>query len=273
MMQKNLIFGDDRAAAEKITRIKKEGKDKIHAVLDFDRTLTPSCNQKGEDVSTWKLLNKRLPAKAGATVAALYEKYRPLEISGKMTSADALAWWSSVLNLYTDRNLKWLDLAIEVEETIPIRPGAKNFFDICGRKNIPTVIISAGIKDVIELWCQKFEINPTRILSTNLHFDAEGYVCGWDRDSLIHNFNKREKGHNEIGALRQARPNTILVGDNIEDAAMAAGDENVLRVFIEDPRAGEPREDNFYGRIFEKFDIIIQGGTLLPLADIVDSIN
>jgi len=126
---------------------------------------------------------------------------------------------------------------------------------------------------VIELWCQKFEIAPTRILSTNLHFDAAGFVSGWDRDLLIHNFNKHEKGHCQIGELRCGRPNTILAGDNIEDATMAKGRENVFRVFIDDANGDEGRDANYYDCIFEKFDAIIKGGSLRPLADIVKKIN
>ena len=57
------------------------------------------------------------------------------------------------------------------------------------------------------------------------------------------------------------------------ELAMAEGEENVLRAFVDDSRDDDFREDVFYARVFEKFDIIIRGGTLLPLAAMIDTIN
>ncbi len=269
----NLVFGDKAAVRNKLELICREGKDKLHAVFDFDRTLTPGRNENGKDVASWKLLNRRLPADKKAVVDALYKKYRPMELRGEMTVADAIEWWSAVLDAYKGRNLKWSELEVEVEQIVPARSGVKELFDICGRKKIPTVIISAGIKDVIELWCRKFQISPTKILSTTLRFDDNGCVCGWKRESLIHNFNKREMGHSELAGLRRERPYAILAGDNIEDAAMADGIENVLRVFIDEARKDDSRGEHFYEVIFEKFDIVIRGGNLQPLAEIINGIK
>jgi len=143
-IKNNLIFGDVRAGIAKLEMMSKAGADKLHAVLDFDRTLTPSRNQEGKDVSTWKLLNSRLPGAARSAADELYKKYRPMELSGKMTAVEAAEWWSSCLNLYKGGNLKWLDLVSEVEETIPIRPGVKELFDVCGKKAFPRLLSRPG---------------------------------------------------------------------------------------------------------------------------------
>jgi len=235
--------------------------------------LTPSRNAQGKEIATWKLLNRRLPPKLKAEATRLYEKYRPIEVAGKMTPTDAATWWSKVLDLYVQSKLKWSGLAREIEETVPARPGAKELFNICGKKGIPTVIISAGLKDVIELWCQKFEIKPTLVLSTNLRFDGAGYVCGWDKDSLIHIFNKREKGHKELKAIRQSRPNAILVGDSLDDAAMVDGTDDVLRIFIDDQRADDRRSRDFDKEVFKTFDLMIQTRNLMPLVEIIKDIQ
>jgi phosphoserine phosphatase len=259
--------------SEKLSHFRNAGKDKLHLVLDFDRTLTPSRNEQGVDIVTWRFLNQRLPARARLLTEKLYSKYRPLEISGKMTVAEAITWWSSVLDLYKHAGLKWPDLAFEVQEAISARLGAKELFDVCATKGIPTIIISAGIKNVIELWCQKFEIKPALVLSTSLCLDDKGCVCGWDRNSLIHIFNKHEKGHQELSAIRRSRPNTILVGDCLEDAAMVSGSDDVLRFFIDDCRADECRAQDFHKTVLETFDMIIPGKSLAPLADIIGDIK
>jgi len=268
----DLLYRSGNGVQEKINYIKKEGKEKLHLVLDFDRTLTPSRNAKGNEIATWKLLNKRLPPEKKAVATALYEKYRPREIAGKMTAGDAADWWSSCLNLYQDDVLKWSDLIDEVENTIPIRPGVKEIFEICAKEEIPTIIISAGIKNVIDLWCQKFKIKPTIILSTELCFNGRGYVCGWDKDSLIHVLNKHEAVHQELSKTRKNRPNVILIGDSIDDAAMVDGGEGVLKCIVDDPRNDDVRDALFCEKIFAKFDLILRGESLSPIAKIIKKI-
>ena len=257
----------------KLERIKNAGKEKLHLVLDFDRTLTPGCNAAGKEFTTWQMMARHLPDSLKAEANRLYEKYRPLEIAGKMTTADAVAWWSSRLALDIQSGLKWSDLSREIEENMPARAGAKELFDVCAKKGIPTVIISAGLKDVIELWCQKFDIRPTLVLSTNLFFDEKGYVCGWDKDSLIHIFNKHEKGHKKLKTIRQSRPNVILVGDSLNDAQMVEGTDDVLRVFIDDRRPDDCRAQDFHKTVLKTFDLIVEKGSLLPIVEIVNSVR
>jgi len=272
-ISKEFVVGERDGGLVKINRIKNAGKDKLHLVLDFDRTLTPGRNAQGQEFTTWQMLHRHLPASLRIEATRLYEKYRPFEIAGRMTVADAVAWWTSRLDLDIQSGLKWSDLAREIKENMPARPGAKEIFDVCARKGIPTIIISAGLKDVIELWCQKFEIKPTLVLSTNLRFDVKGYVCGWDKDSLIHILNKHEKGHQELGTIRQSRPNTILVGDSFDDAAMVEGEDDVLRIFIDDGRADDRRAQDFHKTVFKTFDLIIPGKSLLPLVKIIKYIK
>ena len=169
-------------------------------------------------MALWGLLSAKLPAAIRAEEIRLYEKYRPLEIAGKMTVAQAVEWWSKNLDLYEKSKLNWSDLELEVKEAIPARPGAKELFDLCEERKIPIVIVSAGIKDVIELWCEKFEVNPYKILSTKLFFDAKGYVCGWDKNSLVHALNKNEVGRELFAELGKTQPFSILIDDSLDDA-------------------------------------------------------
>ena len=243
----------------------------IYLATDFDRTITPYANEKGEELTTWGLLSRKLPPDVLSEEVELYNKFRPLEVSGKMTDGDAFEWWSKNLDLYGRSRLKFSDLAHEVEDAIPARPGAKELFGICEKKEIPAVIVSAGIKDVIELWCRKYEVRPEVILSTKLYFDAEGYICGWDKDSLVHTLNKKEMGKKFLDAMQKRRPRAILVGDSADDAAMVDGTDNVLRFFIDDRKDEHMRNHDFYDNVFEKFDLIIQSGSLLPIVETIES--
>lgn len=260
----------ERIIAEKLHLFVKDGKDKLHLLLDFDRTLTKSKNKLGENVSTWEILKAHLPKKAQKEYQEFYKKYRTLEIKNQITMNDAVIWWEEILNLFKRNKLKWSDIAKDVEERMPIRPYTRKLFEICGRKNIPTIIISAGIKDVIELWCQKFEVNPTLILSTNLTFSSEEYMNGWHKDSLIHVLNKEEKGHREIKKIKLDRPNTILIGDSTDDASMINGEENVLRIALCNSSKNDKVNDKVIKEFFKRFDLIIQDGTLHPVIKILN---
>lgn len=262
-----------KRTAEKLGRFIADGKDKLHLIIDFDRTLTLCRNDSGGRMTTWGVLNRKLPGQIEEETMRLYRKYRPLEVSGKMTTADAVEWWSTVLSFYAGRGLKLANLVKGIKEILPARPGVKLLFDLCEARDIPTIIISAGVKNVIDLWCREYGIHPARILSTNLNLDSQGYICGWEKDSLVHVFNKREKGHDEVFEIKKQRPNTLLIGDSIDDATMADGDENILRLIIDNPRADDIRSEQFYDQIFEKFDLLLPNEDLAPLVEIIESIN
>jgi cytosolic 5'-nucleotidase 3 len=264
------ICGDKEKNLKKIEFFLKHGKEKIHLVLDFDRTLTKSQNDLGENVTTWEILKTHLPIKGQKEYQRLYNKYRPLEVKNIMKLSDAVIWWEKILDLYKKNKLRWSDIANDVEKRMPIRPGTKELFDTCEKKGIPIIIISAGIKDVIGIWCQKFKIKPTLILSTNLNFDSDGYIKGWDKNSLIHVLNKKEKGHQEVSKMKKLRPNIFLIGDSIDDAHMVGGAKKVLRIILDDPRIDAGRKGGmFYNKMLQKFDLIIKEKSLFPVVDII----
>jgi len=244
-----------------------DGKEKLHLILDFDMTLTKTINQFGEHVATWQLLMSHLSEKGKKEYQNLYNRYRPLEAANKMTNSVAVEWWEETLNLLVKNRLKWSDILSDVEERMPVREGVKELFDICEQKEIPILIISGGIRDVIEVWCQKLNIKPAIILSTNLNFDSKGFIKGWDKNSLIHAFNKKEQGHEEVSKIRKLRPNTILVGDSPDDYSMVDGDEMVLRILIDDPRPGESLLGNNAKK--DKFDMIIKDKSLFPVVEMI----
>jgi len=266
----NFFYKDKGNGYKKLNFLVNSGRNKLHIVLDFDRTLTKSHNKRGENISTWEILRAHLPQKAQKEYQELYNKYRPQEIRNELKVSDAINWWESILTLFKENKLRWSDIAIDIEK-MPIRPYTKELIDVCRRKNIPTIIISAGIKDIIELFCQKFEIVPTLILSTNLIFSPDGYIEGWERESLIHVLNKKEKGHKELNKIKRIRPNTILIGDSVDDAPMVETGENVLRILVDDPRGDEGnRNTEVYEEILQKFDLIIKNKSLYPILRIID---
>jgi len=267
-----LIVANSTNFEEKLAEFAAVGAAGLHAIFDFDRTLTVKKPGSQDEVTTWHILREHLPEGGQVEYQKLFEKYRALEISGEMSQDDAVEWWSSILNLFVEYEI---DLSA-VEETFldraSIRPGTAELFQLFADSGIPTIILSAGIREVIDIWCRKYGIKPSLVLSTALTLDSENKISGWQRDTLIHVLNKSESTHPELSAIRARRPKALLVGDSLDDASMAAGEKDVIRVRILDPRADETATEQEERKTFEKFDALIRTGSLRPLEKLVEII-
>lgn len=270
----DMLCQNKQLTAEKLATFRRAGIDHLQVVFDFDRTLTVSRPGAGGDVTTWQILSSHLPAEAVATYRQLFERYRPKELAGTLTEADAQAWWSAILELFVRYRL---DLAAVEDDFISkasIRPGTAELFAVCRRLGVPTIILSAGIREVIDLWLRVYEIAPTVVLSTNLTVTPQQIVSGWDPATVVHVLNKKEVGHPELTRIRAERPYTIVVGDSLSDADMATGDGQVLRVRIYDPRLDETVDARQQARAasWELFDVVIETGSLGAVQQLIERI-
>lgn len=267
----HVAHADEQALRHKLMQFASRGPGSWHMVLDFDRTLT-CANASGQDFFTWSILDSFLPQKMQSIATNLYNRYRPLELSGELTEELALEWWNKSLKLLQDGKVNLFEVEREFMSRASIRPGIAELFAFCKQHNIPTVILSAGVTDVIEIWCRHHGIKPDIIMATRLKLTPEGHIAGWDQDGLIHALNKHERGHGEIAALRVNRPNTILVGDSMDDARMVEG-EDVLRARIYDLRPDEADNHTARTATLTRFDLMLANGTLLPLVNLMKEMN
>jgi HAD superfamily phosphoserine phosphatase-like hydrolase len=242
----------------------------VHMVFDFDRTLT-CARTSGEDFYSWTIMASFLPKSFEQEAAELYRAYRPLELRGELTHELAAEWWNWSLGMMRRGGVNLLEVERDFLKVASIRPGVKELFDLCERRSIPTVILSAGVTNIIEMWCKHYGIRPAVVISTRLELTPEGRIAGWDPDNLVHVLNKRERGHGELSRLRAERPNIVLVGDSLDDAGMAEGDEDVLRVRIYDPRADERDNEAARRATLERFDLMIGGKSLEPLVGVLEA--
>jgi len=226
------------AVMSKLADFASAGSKAWHVVSDFDLTLTAG-KQPGQNIGTWDIMDELLPTEGVERHTAIYNSFRPIEIQGKLTAAVAREKWAETLDLITSYHINIDDIRTAFLSVAKLRDGAKELFDVCESTEVPTVILSSGIKDVIQIIAEHYKIHPTHVLSNDLEFDeATRLVTGWRRDSLIHILNKNEMGHGELSTLRRNKPNVLLLGDVPDDTKMVDGD-NVLRIRILDPRKGE----------------------------------
>ena len=265
-----LLTNDEVALREKIERFQSDGANKFHVIFDFDRTLTVAHPETNDDVTTWHIMDSHLPREGAADYQALFEKYRALELAETLTDQDAEDWWNASLNLYRTHRVDMREVERDFVMHASIRPGTAELFAFCQRQAIPTVVFSAGIRDVIEVWSRAYNVSPTEIISTALTLDENGCVTGWDESTLVHVLNKHEMGHAGLTAIRATRPNVILVGDSLNDADMASGDDTVLRIRMFDPRPDEKFElSEVRQKTFQRFDAMIESGSFAPLKSLV----
>ncbi len=265
-----LEVGDPSAFEVKVADFAQVGASGMHAVFDFDRTLTTKKPGADDEVTTWHILGEHLPPEGKVEYKELFQKYRGTELRGELTTETAVEWWSASFELYIKYGINLPDVEHDFLNKASMRPGVIELFELCADHNIPTVILSAGIRDVIEIWCRRYNIEPSLIISTALIMDDAGNIAGWEKETLVHVLNKSEATHAELVNIRKDRPKTFLIGDSMDDATMASGDRDVIRVRILDPREDEVASEQEVQRTFEKFDALIRSGSMRPFLELVE---
>jgi HAD superfamily phosphoserine phosphatase-like hydrolase len=254
------ILLDEAAVSEKLADFAAAGKGKLHVLFDFDGTIT-TYEHNGRLTTTWQVLSDTLPPEAHEERLPVYEKFRALEVAGKMTPQDAEEWVNDSLARFVQYRLNLPEVEKTSFQHFNLRGQTKELFSLCNENGIPTIILSVGIKDLLEMLCKHYGLKPEVILAADARLDEKGRMVGWDPDTTIHAFNKRERGHKEISVIRDVRPYTILIGDSLPDVHMADGDK-VLKIRIYDPRKDEAgdREKHIAQSFEAGFDMVFEGG-------------
>ena len=237
-MENNFVVVDEKEFNQKLERIKQEGFAKLHVLTDFDKTLT-SAFVDGEDVPSLISILRRdgyLTEDYSGRAYALYDYYHPLEIDNtlpRLEKAQAMEeWWRKHFALLIECGLERRDIEKAVQtRRVRLRSGAAEFLRGLQEKNVPIVIISAaGLgREGIELF-----LKEQGLLSDNIHIISNSF--SWNENGkiiavnepVIHVLNKNEAALKESQFYEEikARPNVLLLGDSLEDIAMAEGLEH-----------------------------------------------
>lgn len=193
--------GNVAAFEAKIQALLNGGRKSVHLISDFDMTLTKYWLNGKRSVSSHGILERysRLDSGFKDKVAALYTHYYPLEVSHSLEMSQKVKfmeeWWSKAHELIIQQGLSKKDISLMVQETtVEFRPGLNALIDLISKENIPLLIFSAGIGDIIlEILTQAKLFNPghMHIVSNRLGWNSEG-ICDHFEGQLIHVFNKNE---------------------------------------------------------------------------------
>ena len=150
-MKSNIIYSNKEKFLKTLELIKKDWKDKLHILADFDRTLTKNFVNWESSPSLiwvmrkWNYLGKEYSKKA----YTLFNYYNPIELDPNIEIEEKkekmLEWWSKHLDLLVKSwlNKKNIDEVIN-SWIIELREATNKFFDFLRINKIPLVIISAN---------------------------------------------------------------------------------------------------------------------------------
>jgi 5'-nucleotidase len=265
-MNKSIIISNPNLEQTK-TNFKKAGAKSIHILADFDKTLTTAFVDGRKVPSLISVLrdNNFLTPDYPAKAQALYNKYAPIEINPKISTAEKKiamhTWWSEHFNLLIKSKLNKKDIAKAVEmKKIKLRDGVFEFVDLLNQENIPLIIMSSnGLGDE----SIKYYLKQQDKLFKNIYIISNQYI--WDENGfavdvktpIIHGMNKDETmlfDYPKIYQEVENKKNVILLGDSPSDVGMIEGFEydNLIKIGFLNENNEEQLEE------FKKvFDIIL----------------
>ena len=206
----------------------------------------------------------------------LFNKYYPMEVSAELSQGEKVKaceeWWGKNHALLMDLGLTKEKMKSGVAAgfgEIILRGGYKQWVDFLEALQVPLIIFSAGLADVIEefLKLSSYEHKNIKILSNKMIFDeASSVLTGFD-GKIIHTYNKGLIAFDNLdGIVDVGRNNILLVGDSEGDVKMADGiDTNV--VF----KIGylNHNEEQLLSKYLGIYDVVIMGDPDMTFVDTV----
>ncbi|KAH6761451.1 5'-nucleotidase / magnesium ion binding protein [Perilla frutescens var. hirtella] len=240
-----VMVGDSQLLQSKISSIQRDGPSKLQVIADFDATLTKYMIDGQRGHSSHALLQQGNP-EYDLKRQKLYEYYHPLEIDPAIPLDEKAKlmeeWWEKTHALLVEGGLSFGAIKSSVAKSrIAFRDGVTELFELLERSNVPVLIFSAGLADIIEEVLRQKLHRPfknVRIVSNRMVFDQNGNLVSF-KGKTIHVLNKNEHAidmagpiHEQVGCSEESaadtasvklRTNVLLLGDHIGDLGMSDG--------------------------------------------------
>ena len=281
VVMEQVYFHNKKLLHEKIREIRSQGLGKLHVVSDFDRTLT-KCFFNGKKIPSSMALIREggyLAEDYPKKSFALFDKYHPIEIDENLPYEfrykKMQEWWETHEKLVVESGMhkKIIDDILEKYPKM-FREGAMEFLDFLYAHNIPLLIFSSGIGNLIEGYLKKEnKLTPNiHILSNTFNFNSEGYATGY-KNRIIHVLNKSETKIKDpkYRELISQRTNVILLGDSLGDLGMVNDLDTNFIIKI-----GFLNEDveNKLELYKSKFDVVIANdGSMSYVNELLNELN
>ncbi|TMW61991.1 hypothetical protein Poli38472_009484 [Pythium oligandrum] len=279
-----MFVRDPDAFARKWKKFSTDGIEKLVVIADFDFTLTTRFKADGgQGESTHGVLTRSeaLGGSASQISEGHFRKYYPIEQSVTLSNAEKLPyiveWWTKEHEVLVDHKLthQMIGRAVAKSE-VALRQGFMEIFDVLADEDVPTLIFSAGLYDVIHAVLDKEYAKTERktlpknvhVVSNMMRFDPTGLLVGF-QGNIIHSLNKNASVVLDTPFWKkcqlQKRENILLLGDSLTDATMTEGldcsDDNIVRIGFLNDHVDE-RLDTY----LKTFDVVLtHDSSLFPV--------
>lgn len=204
---------------EKVNNFKEV--DSYYVITDFDRTLTTR-----ESEPSMGIVPKYLGGECLEQRTKIFNYYRPLELDYTIDVIEKqkiMKEWANksftLVSKYITENI--IHKAVE-SANIHFREGAKEFLVEMHSRNIPVIIMSSGVGNIVKAFLEKEKclFDNVKIVSNFFEFkEGKAYI---DLDSIMATLNKEyKKIPEDIRVKIEEKENALLFGDLIEDIKMA----------------------------------------------------
>ena len=205
---------------EKLDRFKNLADD-FYVITDFDRTLTSKDSEPSMGI-----VPKYLGGECLKERTKIFEYYRPLELDYTIKEQEKqkiMKEWANksftLVSKYITEDI--IDKALE-NANIHFRKGAKEFLIKMNNMNIPVIIMSSGVGNILKAFLEKEGCLFDNIEIVSNFFEFENGKVHIDLKNIMATLNKEYKRipqtvRDEIDKKESA----LLFGDLIEDIKMA----------------------------------------------------
>ncbi len=204
---------------EKLKDIKLD-KNNFYVMIDFDRTIT-----EAQSISAWRVLyySELLGEKFKQKYAEIHDetelsKSESNEAKQKAFEQRFMAYMDLLRDCHFNKDM--LERAVEKTD-LTLRDGAKEFFRKMYENNIPVIIISSSIKNVIEEY-----LKQNHAFYDNIHIYANNLDMNGKKENDVTNVTPYNK--NEIEFSEELKKNIkdkkyiLLLGDIPDDVNMVS---------------------------------------------------
>lgn len=239
--------------------------DDLLLITDFDATLTTGDSEQCHDmVGATPLLSEAFRA-----------EFAPLLDWTTNANIDGVEWWDAAHSIMVKHGMppKPLIPRLVREARMIPRPGALELLKRLELLNVPVLIVSAGMADVIEEWLRQhgaLSENVT-VCSNRLNYQADSTPKSVSPSPPITSFTKEYAGPHASAffAQHKSRRAIVQLGDSLTDVDPARNVpyDHLLSIGFLNARPEAAKH-------VETFDAVVVGneGSLQPVADLLDAL-
>lgn len=249
------------ANKEKLNQLNFISTNDLYILTDFDGTIT-----KDSSNSSWASIfkNPKVSKEFVNECIKIFKHYHKFEIDETLSIDEKMP----IINEWYKKNIETLinfgiteeiiNYASNNKNIMDFRDGAIKFLEAMNDKNIPIIVISAGVGNIIEQFLIKNNCNyPNIYIYSNFLEYENGIVKNVRDNKLIHPLNKNEVFLYDIIKNKiLGRNNILLLGNSILDINMSGSNRNVYKLGFLDEQT-----DHRLQSFKEKYDIVCTNNT------------